>query len=97
MAAKIVYRCGWRLLDMRDFSNFYTLLNKTFATLGIDEAYAHEPWLPLYELLTQYLTSNGQVTRVGQVSKAVNLLEQMVKNHESLAENHPDRLRLLLI
>ena len=89
MASRIVYQCGWILYYMRDDNNLYTLLDKTFATLGIDKALACEPWLPLYELLA--LNS----THVGAISQAVELLEQVVKIRESLAENDPARLRFL--
>ena len=86
MVARIVYQCGWMLLDMRDDSNLYTLLDKTFATLRIDKAFACKPWLSLYQLLALNLTD------VGPISQAVKLLEQVVKMRESLAENDPARL-----
>ena len=86
-ATRIVYQCGLILLDMRDDSNLYTLLDETFATLGIDKALACEPWLPLYELLALNFIN------VGPKSQAVELLEQVVKMRESLAEHDPNRLQ----
>ena len=86
MVARIVYRCGRILFDMRDDSNLYTLLDKTFATLRINKAFPCKPWLDLYGLLALNLLD------VGPVSQAVELHEQVVKMRENLPENHNDRL-----
>lgn len=83
----ILLECGSILLQMRDDSRLGCLLEDVFAELKIDPAIPSKEYLQIYDLKAVSLMDLGEHT------KAVELLEQIVMIKEAiLAENHPDRL-----
>ena len=87
MLLPIFLKCGWTLLRMRDDSRLGHLLKDIFTELEIDSAKVSKDSLPIYDLSARSLINLGHHT------KAVELLEQVVKIEGTvLAEDHPDRL-----
>jgi tetratricopeptide (TPR) repeat protein len=87
MIVLILSRCGWLLHQLQDNTRLFALLSDTFSLLKVDSTTPCREWLILYELAASNLL------RLGKTSKAVQLLEQVVKIREQiLAEDHPNRL-----
>lgn len=87
LVVPILLQCGWALLDMRQDSRLSDLLEDMFTKLGKNPENPLEEFLPLYDLQARSLRNMGTST------KAVALLEQVVKIKETtLAEDHPNQL-----
>jgi tetratricopeptide (TPR) repeat protein len=87
MIVRILSRCGQLLLQLRDDARLCVLLSDIFGLLKVDSATPRQEWLILYDLAA------GNLLDLGKTSKAVQLLEQVVKIREQIqAEDHPDRL-----
>jgi tetratricopeptide (TPR) repeat protein len=87
MVVRILSRCGRLLHQLRDDTRLFALLSDIFSLLKVDSTTPRREWLILYDLAARNLL------RLGKTSKAVQLLEQVVKIREQIqAEDHPDRL-----
>jgi tetratricopeptide (TPR) repeat protein len=87
MIVQILSCCGWLLHQLQDNTRLFALLSDTFSLLKVDSTTPHREWLILYDLAASNLL------RLGKTSKAVQLLEQVVKIREqNQAEGHPNRL-----
>jgi len=83
----IFLKCGWDLLHMRDDSRLGNLLKDIFDELEISPTKPLNYFLPIYDLNARSLINLGDHT------KAIELLEQVVKIREkTLAKDHPSRL-----
>jgi tetratricopeptide (TPR) repeat protein len=88
MIVRILSRCGQLLLQLRDDASLFALVSDIFSLLKVDSTTPRQEWLILYELAAINLL------RLGKTSKAVHLLEQVVKIREQIqAEDHPSRLK----
>ena len=87
MIVRILSRCGQLLLQLQDDARLFALLSDIFSLLKVNSTTPRREWLILYDLAANNLL------RLGKTSKAVQLLEQVVKIQEQIrAEDHPHRL-----
>jgi hypothetical protein len=87
MVLPIFLKCGWILLQMRDDSRLGHLLKDIFTELAINPAKPLKEYLPMYDL------SARSLMHLGDHTKAVDLLEQVVRIEAStLAKEHPSRI-----
>ena len=87
MLISIFLKCGQTLVQMRDDSRLSHLLKDIFTQLEIDSTKPLKEYLPIYDLYARSLMNLGHHT------KAVELLEHVVKIKGTvLAKDHPSRI-----